>query len=165
MHINYSFFGLAALAAGLVSIMPASAAPAASFDPHKCAAIQNVDVPYDVSFDAGRIIFNSHGRQIVVAPAYMEVNGRRLADANLSAAYYRNVRAFLHDAGAFPKTAAEFGKTAFLPGPSEARQNFLGDITAMCHSILNLADDQTRMRAAFAEFKAPVEITLSSSAL
>jgi len=164
MHTIYSL-GLAALAAGLVSITSASGAPAASFDPHKCAAIQNVDVPYEVSFDDDRIIFNNHGRQIVVAPAYMEVNGRRLADANLSAAYYRNVRAFLHDAGAFPKAAAEFGKTAFLPGPSEARQNFLGGITAMCHSILTLADDQKRMRGAFAEFVSPVEIRLSSSAL
>ncbi|MFL6691115.1 MAG: hypothetical protein ACJ8IR_13175 [Alphaproteobacteria bacterium] len=69
MHSKYSF-GLAALAAGLVSITSASAAPAASFDPYKCAPIQNVDVPYDVTLDGGRIIFNSHGRQIVVAPTY-----------------------------------------------------------------------------------------------
>ena len=164
MHARYTL-GLASVAAGLLSIMSASAAPAAPFDPHKCTAIQNVDVPYDVSLDAGRIVFNSHGRHIVVAPAYLEVNGRRFADASQSATYYRNVRAFLHDAGAFPKVAAEFGKTAFLPGPSEARQNFLGGITAMCRSILDLADDQKRMSGAFAGFVSPVEITLSSSAL
>jgi hypothetical protein len=154
--------GLPALTAGLALIASASAAPA-SFDAHRCSAIQNVDVPYDISVAADRIAFTGNGRHIVVAPSYMEVDGHRFADAALSPAYYQNVRGFLHSAGAFPKTAAEFGKTAFLPGPTEARQTFLSGITAMCHSILNLADDQKRMRGAFAEFVSPIEITLINS--
>jgi hypothetical protein len=152
--------GLAALAATLVLASGASAAP---FDAHKCSAIQNVDVPYDVSVTGDRIAFSRGGKRLMVAPAYMEVDGHRFADAALSPAYYQSVRGFLHAAGAFPKTAAEFGKTALLPGQSEARQNFLGGITEMCHSILNLAEDQKRMHGAFAEFVSPVEITLSAS--
>jgi len=154
--------GLAALAAAVVSNVSAYAAPA-TFDPHRCSAIQNVDVPYDVSVAGDRITFTGSGRHIVVAPAYVEVNGHRFADSELSAAYYQNVRGFLHAAGTFPKIAAEFGKTAFLPGPSEARQNFLGGITAMCRSILTLADNNKLMHATFTEFVPPVDITLSNS--
>ncbi len=163
MVINH-ILGLTALAATAMLSIPALAAPAA-FDPHKCSAIHNVDVPYDVSIAGDRIAFSSSGKRIVVAPAYMEVDGHRFADAALSPAYYQNVRAFLHSAGTFPKTAAEFGKSTFLPAPSAAKQNFLSGITTMCHSILNLADDQKRMRNAFADFVSPVEITLSSSPL
>jgi hypothetical protein len=152
---------LLALAPALIALPVA--APAAPSDVHRCSAIQNVDVPYDVSVAGNRIAFAGSGHRIIVAPAYMEVDGRRFADAALSPAYYQNVRAFLHSAGGFPKVAAEFGKTAFLPGPSEAKQTFLGGITAMCHSILNLADGQKRMRSAFADFVSPVEITLSNS--
>jgi hypothetical protein len=155
--------GFAAFAAGLITITSAAGAPAAGFDPHKCSAIQNVDVPYDVSMAGDRIAFTGSGRHIVIAPAYMDVDGHRFADPALSPAYYQNVRGFLHTAGAFPKTAADFGKTAFLPGQSAARQNFLGGITGMCHSILNLADDQKKMHTAFAGFVAPVEITLTAS--
>ncbi|HEX3942552.1 MAG TPA: hypothetical protein VHW69_00550 [Rhizomicrobium sp.] len=152
--------GLAALAAAMAFASGVSAAP---FDAHRCSAIQNVDLPYDVSIASDHIAFNGSGRHIVVAPAYMEVDGHRFADAALSPAYYQNVRGFLHSAGAFPKAAAEFGKTAFLPDPSGAKQNFLTGITAMCHSILNLADDQKRMHSAFADFVSPVKITLSTS--
>jgi hypothetical protein len=152
--------GLAALAAALAFASGASAAP---FDAHRCSAIQNVDVPYDVSMTGDRIAFSGNGKRLVVAPAYMEVDGHRFADAALSPAYYQSVRGFLHAAGAFPKAAAEFGKTAFLPAQSEAKQNFLGGITEMCRSILNLADDQKRMHGAFAQFVSPVEITLTAS--
>jgi hypothetical protein len=151
---------LAALAAALAFASGGSAAP---FDAHRCYTIQNVDVPYDVSITGDRIAFAGRGRHILVTPAYMEVDGHRFADAALSLAYYQNLRGFLHSAGALPKTAAEFGKTAFLPGRSDAKQNFLAGITAMCHSILNLADGQKRMHSAFADFVSPVEITLSSS--
>jgi hypothetical protein len=153
----------AALAALTAALAFASGASAAPFHTQRCSAIRNVDVPYDVSVTSDQIAFNGIGRHIVVGPAYMEVDGHRFADAALSPAYYQNVRGFLHSAGAFPKTAAEFGKRAFLPGPSEAKQNFLAGITAMCHSILNLAADQKRMHGAFADFVSPVEITLSDS--
>ncbi len=153
--------GLTAVAAGVALSMPASAAP--NFDPHRCSTIQNIDVPYEVSIAGDRLAFTGKSRHIVVSPAYMDVDGHRFADAALSPAYYQNVRAFLHSAGSFPKVAAEFGKTAFFPGPSEAKQTFLGGITAMCHSILNLADGQKRMHSAFADFVAPVEITLANS--
>lgn len=160
--ITKTIVGLAAVVATASFGMSAYASPAA-FDPHRCSAIQNVEVPYDVSVAGDRIAFASGGKRIVVAPAYMEVNGHRFADAALSAAYYQNVRDFLHSASAFPKTAAEFGKTAFLPG--QARQDFVSGITSMCHAILNLADDQKRMHGAFAEFVSPVEITLKAQPL
>jgi hypothetical protein len=162
--ISSHIFGLAALAATATVSFSASAAPAA-FDPHRCSAIQNVDVPYDVSVAGERIAFTGSGRHIVVAPTYMEVDGHRLTDAALSPVYYQNVRGFLHSAGAFPKTAADFGKTAFLPGHSEPKQNFLHGITTMCHSILALAEDNKHMHAAFADFVSPVNISLAGPAL
>ncbi|MBV9570247.1 MAG: hypothetical protein JO056_03310 [Alphaproteobacteria bacterium] len=160
--ITKTIIGLAAATATAGFGMSAHASPAA-FDPHRCSAIQNVDVPYEVSIAGDRIAFAGSGKQIVLAPTYMEVNGHRFADATLSPAYYQNVRAFLHSAGAFPKTAAEFGKTAFLPG--QARRDFLSGVTAMCRSILTLADGDKRMHGAFADFVSPVEITLKAQHL
>src|SRR4051812_13822469 len=91
--------GLTALAAASALSIAAVAAPTAAFDPRKCSAIENVDVPYDVGFDSGRrIAFRSGGRQIVVAPAWMEVDGHRFADPALSPAYYQHVRGFLQAA-------------------------------------------------------------------
>jgi hypothetical protein len=160
--MTVNFPGLAALTVGLAASTSASAVQA-TFDPHQCSAIRNVEVPYDVSVAGDRIAFAGGGRHMVVAPAYMEIDGHRFADAALSPAYYQNVRRFLHNAGAFPKTAAEFGKSAFLPGQPDAKQNFLSGATAMCRSILNLADDQKKMHSAFAKFVAPVEVTLNAS--
>src|SRR5436190_6420983 len=118
---------------GIVSALMAfaPAAQAASFDARACSAIENVDVPYDVSFAADRIAFKNGGRQIVVAPSYVEVNDHRLADAALNSTYYRDTRAFLRAASKFPKTAADFAKTAVMPGHAGERRNFASAITSM----------------------------------
>src|SRR6478672_9848607 len=104
--------GLAALAAAVVSNVSAYAAPA-TFDPHRCSAIQNVDVPYDVSIAGDRITFTGSGRHIVVAPAYVEVNGHRFADSKPGAAYYQNVRGFRHARARFRKPQRSSARPPF----------------------------------------------------
>lgn len=149
--------------AGIVFLLAAFApgAAAARFDAQSCAAIGNVDVPYDVSFAADLIVFKSGGRRIVVAPGYVEVNDHRLTDAGLNATYYQDIRAFLRAAAEFPETAADFAKTAVMPAHVDARRTFQIAVTGLCRTILSLADDQKRMSAAFAEFASPVEITVA----
>jgi hypothetical protein len=111
-----------AVALLLTVFAPAAAAP---FDAHRCLAIGDVEVPYDVSLAADRIVFKSAGKVIVVSPGYVEVNGHRFADPELAGSYYRDTRDFLGSARTFPQTAADFGKSALLPVGPNLRENFL----------------------------------------
>src|SRR5690349_8832371 len=110
-----SMKGRAGLAVASLVTFFAPAAGSAPFDAHRCSAIANVEVPYDVSLAADRIVFKSAGKVIVVSPRYVEANGHRFADPGLAGSYYRDTRNFLGSARTFPQTAADFGSSALLP--------------------------------------------------
>lgn len=132
----------------LVSVLPGTAL--ADFDAKQCQRIDDVDVPFDVTFEGPAITFSSDEETITVRSAQIEAGGKILSGPQ-AAPYYTSVRLFLDRARSMANAALPFsGSDATMSAAA----------TQMCMAIVDVAASGAAAERAFPGFVSPVRVKL-----
>lgn len=137
------------LCAALLAAAPLASAATPADDLSRCARIADVQVPYEVDVGESAIVFSDgHARISVTAEAIQSPEGE--FHGAPVAAYYRDLRGFLDEAGSMAVVAKSFFKRG--PFPQAA--------TAMCGSILAVHASARAVEQQFPGFRSPVQVEL-----
>jgi len=152
---------LAACAAGF---LVSTAAEAQSFDPRRCSAIRDVDVPYDINGEGQAIIFTRGNERITVSDRSIVAGASRLDDPALAGPYLASLRRFMASSRRFPVAAANFGRSVAADRERTRAETpgFLGAMRDMCQSLIEVSEVQARIKRAFPAFAPPIRVTLAN---
>jgi hypothetical protein len=140
----------------------ATAANAQSFDPRRCNAIRDVDVPYDLTAAGGSIVLTNGPDRITVTDRAIVTPTGRLDDPALASRYAASLRGFMANARRVPILGARFGQAVAADNHRAESPGFLGALKDMCQSLLDVHEVQTRIARALPAFTPPIRVTLAN---